>query len=192
MFVQNGEEQFHKKTTEYSVDFYDFKNFVPINGGKEYVVNFNDLVNVTYSDLKFWGDKEKYECHEIILREFIKELLNIFLSNTVILKKYNANWIINKKISHELYELFKRNDISNNYSGCIAADRNSKFVDLMVQAIFRYNCFAAIVTNDSVIFPTDHMDIFVTLTKSTSIDSLLTLVDDYKKKGIDLNVRERE
>lgn len=148
---------------EKELEFYDFKELSP-KKQKQWLVRFKDSVDeITYSDLQFGGDENKYKEKEKILLELLHELFMSFEDEYCIIKNSEERWVMDTLLSDELKCILENNQILKGFTSAIFVKKNHRIVKLFAESVFRYNSFVQFIFRDEriVISPSDHLDIFI-------------------------------
>ena len=108
------------------------------------------------------------------------EIIKYYNCESIIVAKYESNWIINKDKSLELTALFKSNRLRTNFSGAIRVS-DMKIIKDFIYSNLKYNSFThfILLENKIIITPTDHLDIFIA---SGDIDNTFNIVKKLGKK----------
>lgn len=145
------------------MSFYDFNSFMCLNG-EELIINLkNSLGNTRYCDVMYYkynfAIRKEYAKREKVL---LMALLSIFkyYDERVSIINYEDEWIKNKKISFSLNKILLENSIGKTDA---LQTNDLGLIEKICRSILKGNTSAFLVLEKSeiIIFPTDHMDVFI-------------------------------
>jgi len=160
--------------------FYNFINHNSTNG--QIVIKFNDNVGVTrFDDIQFGGLSENFISQSNLLKNIVLDLVDYLRAKTIIIVKYQNNWIVNSNKSSELAEMFRTRGLRTNFSGALSVN-DKRILEDFIYSNFKYNSFTHFLIPDDkvMITPTDHLDLFIA---ASDIENILNIV----KKVINKN-----
>lgn len=145
------------------LSFYDFQSF-SLSSGYEKVLKLSEGDNnIRYCDVSYNNYdnaiKNKYYKREKLLIKIFSKMIPVTCDTFLL--NYSDNWIVNKRIAPQLSKLLNTYDIRNK-SRMLKISMFSEAIAFL-KSILRYNSFASFLfpAEGLVIFPTDHMDIFI-------------------------------
>ena len=158
-------------------DFYDFNAF---RGHKNIQIVFaEDFGVVRFGDLEYGANLNDYQIRENLLCEFVLRSISHFLDRELVLKKYEEKWVVNKKLSQELYKELEKNHVDKNVAA-ISLDKDSPWIKLFIEAALKYNSFFEFLfpLEKIVLTLTDHMDIFISTENSANFQWIEDIIEE--------------
>lgn len=162
--------------------FFDFKNLCCKFGYCIKIECRGDIIS--YSDIRLGADESLYKSIENTLISLFIDILNTVDLDSGVISRYNEKWIVNKSISLSLYNRFVELGIKNTFGGGFYMDDMTFNCDIL-KAAFRYNCFPLFISDNLIIAPSDHMEIFVWTSNNTLKESIELLVSQNKQLSLD-------
>lgn len=157
-------------TIEKQMAFYDFSSFDAEN---KVVIYFR-------RDQFFLADPGYHVNGKVFYQElsciqlFIAKLMDKIADQECIIRKYQDEWVKNKRRSRKLHKSLKQAHIQIRKTPAIEIHKKSSVIPLFVESIVKYNTFAEFIFAEEkiVLSPTDHMDVFICFENAEVLDKV--------------------